>query len=108
VATEFDARYTRYEVKVSRKGRTLARLTPLVRSRGFVQSILWKVPSGTKPGTLRFTVEGIGPAPVVRSLEAEAALQVRAIRNQSPSFDKRQEGGSGESTLAQGSVEGAA
>jgi hypothetical protein len=37
VATELEAKYTRYVIKVSRKGKILARLASSVRTRGFVE-----------------------------------------------------------------------
>ena len=60
VATEVGAKYSRYVITVMGKNGTVATIKAPVLKRGPVQFVLWRVPKTVKPGTLRFSVQGIG------------------------------------------------
>jgi hypothetical protein len=60
VATEVGAEYSRFLITVTGKNGTVATIKAPVLERGPVQFVAWRVPKTVKPGTLRFSVQGIG------------------------------------------------
>jgi hypothetical protein len=77
VATEINSPFRFLEIRIKQSKGNPVRFTRRVASRGFVQTVTWRVPVGTKATTLGYCVVGYTGVSGERRAEACSTLTLK-------------------------------